>query len=634
MVASDRRAVTVQIGAVLLLGILVLMLTTYQAAIVPDANKATEFDHSQTVLDEMQSLQAEYHNAMSTGDDVESTVKLGTDYQSRLAAINPPPASGQFTTTSPEEISSDEIDIEDIGEHDGETRTIQYEPNYHEYQNPPTITFESSVLYSDFGDEYVVESEQSIISGDRITLTPLEGEISKTGTGRTSVRFQPGPRETAEETVGSEFRLTIPTAIPADQWENDSMLLAEELTEEGGNVDRVENNASADGVDIILESGTYDIQYRASGLTDAPSTGSAEDASEDGGSEESPVGQSGTSEFTEGDTETISASGGLWSGVSDVNSLRLTDPRFAPTAADDGKVDEDNRYFRFGITIANDTTEYAFLVGDDPEGLDYEQEPTDRDWKDQDVSLYEYEEGSDPDDVFKGRDLTVSALDNWLDGGELELLDELSYEKPSKVDSGLKDVRTFLNNSDDSEIYITSMHGRTEVTLDQLVDDSEAYFLSIDDGSEEMEPHAVEPPDSDEYNALQFALVNGLTEDTVEITSVSLNITDGPTAEEIQNDHDGDGDDYGLEFYFEGDDTDGEIDGSFETGSMEALDPNGDIGDDDDTVVYVNGFKDADGDPVELEEGDEIETSYEYIVDGETYDQTLTFEIKDRKDGS
>jgi len=59
---SDRRGVSAVLGFILMFGILILALTTYQAQIVPQENAATEFEHFQDVRDEMVGIR----NSIST----------------------------------------------------------------------------------------------------------------------------------------------------------------------------------------------------------------------------------------------------------------------------------------------------------------------------------------------------------------------------------------------------------------------------------------------------------------------------------------------------------------------------------------------------------------------------------------
>lgn len=462
----DTRAVTVQIGAVLLLGILVIGLTTYQATIVPADNRAAEFEHSQNVLDEMQTLKSNYENSVATGDDSTSTVTLGTRYPRRLIAINPPPASGTLSTTAAGTISSDQLDIDALSEQNGTTRRLQYEPRYFEYQSPPTITYDGIVLYSTFDDEYIIESEQSLISGEQLTLAPLEGNISKTGIGRVGVRFRAGVRESTEQTVADEMRLTIPSEIPNETWETNSKLLADELVEEGGQVDRVENNETANGVDIYLTNGTYQLQYRTVGATDVPSSGPATDRSERSGNEsagESSVGQSGESDFSDTQSETISTSGGIWKGVSNVDSITLTNPRFSPFDME-GDLEKDERYFRLAMVIGTGPSsdpEYMIILGGG-DGMSYDVEDGEFD-DDQDAYIYEFEGG---EEIFGTEEsLDKDALNEWLGGTPLDVLDETNYADPDEVDEELDDIRDYITDNE-VEIYITDMHGRVDVALE------------------------------------------------------------------------------------------------------------------------------------------------------------------------
>jgi len=627
MIRSDTRGVTAQIGAVLLLGLFVLMLTIYQANVVPQENRATEFDHSREVLNEMQSLQADYHNTMLSGEDVESVVTLGTEYPSRLLAVNPPSASGSLTTTPVGPISSDEIDINAVCGQDGTTRALQYEPNYRAYQNAPTITFESSVLYSDFDDKYIVESEQSIVSGNQLTLMPLNGTVSERGTGRQSVRFRAGKADTAE--VTGELTLTIPTEIPADQWENDSLLLANEMVSKGGHVEAVVENATAGGIDIRLESGTtYDVACRVSGTNSVPSSGPAKGSIGGADVTANPgAGKSGESEFTgAGSTETLSSSGGLWTGVSGVNAIQVSNPRFAPTRAGDGTISQQNRYFRLGITISNDTTKYALLVGKDEAGIAYKQTSTYESWQELTVIVYKTEEGSTPTKLFE-KPLTKAAVEHWLDDGSLELLDRLSYNaQDSAIESELTEMRALLNDSDDTDMFITNMHGRADA---QLVEDNgtDAPALYVND--QNSDTIAVKPDGDSHYDAIRFELGGHPIKNIDEITNVSLNIIAGPTAQRIENSRGGTGS-YNRHVYFQGNSQNGYIDRDFDTGSTTEFDQKTDIQSGGSVQFYINGFIDSAGDEVDLAVGDKIEVTLEYVIEGVTYEQTLSMKIDRR----
>ncbi|PSQ20173.1 hypothetical protein BRD01_15000 [Halobacteriales archaeon QS_8_65_32] len=53
---DDERAQTVQVGAILLLGTLVVALSVYQMTSVPGQNAETEFTHNQGVHEQLQEV--------------------------------------------------------------------------------------------------------------------------------------------------------------------------------------------------------------------------------------------------------------------------------------------------------------------------------------------------------------------------------------------------------------------------------------------------------------------------------------------------------------------------------------------------------------------------------------------------
>ena len=76
MYRDDDRGQSIQIGAVLLFGALIVALAGYQAFVVPQQNERVEFAHSQTVQDDMQDLR----NALvsATGEASTRSVSVST----------------------------------------------------------------------------------------------------------------------------------------------------------------------------------------------------------------------------------------------------------------------------------------------------------------------------------------------------------------------------------------------------------------------------------------------------------------------------------------------------------------------------------------------------------------------------
>ncbi|ESS06155.1 MAG: hypothetical protein A07HB70_01704 [uncultured archaeon A07HB70] len=88
--AEDRRGVTVQIGAILLFGVLIVALSTYQAVAVPAENEQVEFNHNQAVQQDMLELRSALLQTGAGGRGQSVSVSLGTTYPSRVLLVNPP----------------------------------------------------------------------------------------------------------------------------------------------------------------------------------------------------------------------------------------------------------------------------------------------------------------------------------------------------------------------------------------------------------------------------------------------------------------------------------------------------------------------------------------------------------------
>ncbi|GAB3674386.1 hypothetical protein [Halopiger thermotolerans] len=233
---GDDRAVTVQIGAILLLAILFSALALYQINVVPAENEAVEFDHNQQVQNELQEVRNAIRNVGSADGFRATSVALGTRYPSRAMTINPPDPRGTLETTgqrpftianaslvgdyyrqtadgSKEPVDESEI----VTTHN--TTTIAYEPDYNEYQNAPTTRLEHSLAFNDFGKRSVPLRgvEQRLVSNDTLTVALLEGDLSESTSGAVTVDTETisGPSDPIELAAdGGNVTVSIPTDQP------------------------------------------------------------------------------------------------------------------------------------------------------------------------------------------------------------------------------------------------------------------------------------------------------------------------------------------------------------------------------------------------------------------------------------
>ena len=103
MFRNDTRGQSVQLGAILLCGILIILLSTWQVTEVPGQNEKIEFNHNQDVQQQLTELRTTVHSMPAEDKTRSATVDLGVRYPSRMIFLNPPPATGTLETVGTED---------------------------------------------------------------------------------------------------------------------------------------------------------------------------------------------------------------------------------------------------------------------------------------------------------------------------------------------------------------------------------------------------------------------------------------------------------------------------------------------------------------------------------------------------
>lgn len=266
---ADRRGQSVWVGFVLLLGILVIAFAGYQAVQVPQQNADTEFDHSQTVQEDLIELRNTLVNARSDRTLRSTSVKLGTRYTTRLFAINPPPPSGTLETVDPAQnvtISNAEViggpytgPTDTILETGYDTRWLQYTPSYSEYQSAPTTVYEHSLVYNRFAEATIPIADQHVIDGDRLNIVLVEGTYDRQGTQAVVVDPAVLSGPTRELRIAPEGSGPVVLRLPTQQ----PGLWKEQLANEP---DATVIANGSDYIDIGLEKQEYTLRMAAVGL--------------------------------------------------------------------------------------------------------------------------------------------------------------------------------------------------------------------------------------------------------------------------------------------------------------------------------------------------------------------------------
>lgn len=255
---DDRRGVALQVGAILLLGFLVIGLALYQATVVPDQNERVEFDHNQQVQHSLQDVRNGILRTASAERTSPTTVPLGTRYPTRVVAVNPPPSSGRLATEPGGEVTlvgATAINDETADYWNGTNRSyatkrLSYRPDYSLYQSAPRTTYADTVLYNGFDGGTRAVTDQRLLEGNLLYLVALNGSYSRSGTGAVSV--SPTPVSTSDRTVavnGSDMAIEVTTDLSEDEWER---LLSDQYESNGG---RIDGNASG----VTVNGGTLTV---------------------------------------------------------------------------------------------------------------------------------------------------------------------------------------------------------------------------------------------------------------------------------------------------------------------------------------------------------------------------------------
>ncbi|MFC6989824.1 hypothetical protein ACFQJD_15980 [Haloplanus sp. GCM10025708] len=246
---ADDRGQAIQVGAVLLLAILILSLSLAQVEVVPQANEEIEFRHSLDVQNDVVNLRSAVLQSGTSSDVRPTTISMGTTYPNRIVLVNPPPPGGRLTNGTDQrfEIANARAINNETGDYVNDeygfrTKTISYRPEYNYYQSAPTTSVESGVVVNRFDDgDAVPISSQVLVRGNDIYFVAVTGNVS-----RAQVRdFAVDPRSLSTSTRpttitnqrGEDLTLTVPTSLTATQWDSllDEQSAVQQVTAAGGN---------------------------------------------------------------------------------------------------------------------------------------------------------------------------------------------------------------------------------------------------------------------------------------------------------------------------------------------------------------------------------------------------------------
>ena len=228
---DDERGQAVQIGAVLLLAVLVLLMSFYQASVVPSETGKIEFKDYQRATGDVAQLRDAVVRAGAEDTAVGTSVRTGSQYPARVLFVNPPPATGRLRTTD-----EGTVRLSNVVATDGERtnvrrfwngddrefadRDVVFDPDYNEFDAAP-IRISQGYAYRAY-DSPISETPQTLVRGNRISLVTVAGDLN-TGGYASSLTVDPLSAHTRTVTVTGEgddpVTITLDTALSAAAWE-------------------------------------------------------------------------------------------------------------------------------------------------------------------------------------------------------------------------------------------------------------------------------------------------------------------------------------------------------------------------------------------------------------------------------
>lgn len=241
---ADDRGQAVQVGAVLLLAIVVVALSLYQATVVPNQNERIEYADYRDATGDVADLRDAVLRAATDGDQVGVTMRTGTQYPNRVLFVNPPTAAGTMRTTDAGTVRLSGVvatDSEgrnvrafwDGTERTFESRNVVFDPDYNVFEATP-VRITQGYTYRAYSPPVSV-TPQTLVQGNRISLISTVGEVGTSGY-RTSLTTDPVSPQSRTVSItgegGDPFSITVVSDLPPSVWED--RVLADQVDPPGG----------------------------------------------------------------------------------------------------------------------------------------------------------------------------------------------------------------------------------------------------------------------------------------------------------------------------------------------------------------------------------------------------------------
>lgn len=420
---DDTRGVSALVGALFLLFFVVLALSGYQTAIVPNQNADIEAQHYTDVQGDLASVRSALINAGESGTKRSAVVSLGTTYPSRIVAMNAAPPAGSFSTTvvGNGTYESDTVDMRGVcglgWQNSVGTRALDYSPGYNYFDGGNfDHRIESTLFYQVTEDDPLTRVNQTIVEGRTVTLYPVQGEMSERGIIGTSVEFV--GNETGGARVSPDFNVTIPTRAGVGTWDERVSHPDVSVSDAGPNEVNLTFEGSDDWTVLCKPVGVnQDLEEQVHPST-PPSAGAGTDPNDGAGTG---AGAGAYSDFHEDSTEVFQdgAEGGIWDNITTLNHVYLSELNIK----EDDPFEDETKTLTLEFDIRNKSNSDVYDV---EVKLQYDWEADE--WSTNEVTI-EDPEGDAIVDEASFDPATVDSIFLKVDGsGRLDLVGNADYQ--------------------------------------------------------------------------------------------------------------------------------------------------------------------------------------------------------------
>jgi hypothetical protein len=695
MEQMDNRGVSEVIGFTLIFALIIVLLSLYQAQIIPNQNAQVEFKHSQDVQQDLMELRA---NILTTASgDTESTtrVTLGTQYPSRVVGVNPPPPAGSLRTvnlsgeaaleiTNAKATDTEVADYWGGGSREYTTRGLKYTPQYSEYDNAPVTVYENSVLYNNLSTvgetRYAGLSEQQVVSGREIDLTALQGDIDQSGSMSMSVTAisPPGKTETIaieRQSGGNPITVQFPSELSAANW---TTLLRDERAANGGYITAISKSGGRVRLEFKETGGagnpiTYELLTSAigigTGITD-PSPAYVIPTS----STNIDVTPGETTEFVvkvrngfNGPESNVGLSASASSGSASVSTRtdaegQVTVDYTAPSSGSDTVTVEDDldgsgtieadEQVQFSVTV--ETGSGGGSGGGGAYAVNWQNPENDNSnsyLSDCSASGCTWDVGADSDNQLTLRSATSPALD----GISIDFAvndSAVGSVSPGSTDTGSDGEATAdLTANANGVVGVYAASGGSSdvinITVQNVGGGGGVTYLEADDGSSNTAPTAIDLEEGGSYDgtyeAARIGIVNTESEPIDRVNSITVELPNAGGNIKRIDAPSKDRDSYGAEVYFAGNNNDGYIDlpdGSISLGSEASFESGagsrqvGDIDSGSGIVVKLSQFRESGGGPSGRDTditGRDVRLTITFEAGGSTYTETVDVTLNNQE---